>query len=201
MTPGSPRSTRPPSAGCCRRWCDRDRAGRIEDAERWVARTEGHAARAGLPASATRAARGRVEILLARGEAEPAEALAGAGAEAAAAAALRQEELELRLLPGRALLAAGRREEAVATLQAVAAEGGAAKAVALEEEAARELRRAGSERGGSPRAVDTPQHGEAPGRPPGTPEGAGWPPGTLEPGTPAALRRPARRAPPERLRG
>ena len=119
-------------------------AGRIEAAERWVARTEDHAARAGLPASAARAARGRVEIWLARGEADAAVELAAAAAEAAAAAALRQEELELRLLAGPALLAAGRREEAVATLQEVAAAAGAAKAVTLEESAARELRQASS---------------------------------------------------------
>jgi DNA-binding NarL/FixJ family response regulator len=119
-------------------------AGRIEIAERWVARTEGHAARAGLPASATRAARGRIEVMLAHGEAAAAAELATAGAEAAAAASLRQEELELRLLAGGALLAAESREEAIAALQEVAAAAAAAKAVGLEEEAARELRRAGS---------------------------------------------------------
>ncbi len=119
-------------------------AGRIEVAERWVARTEDRAARAGLSASAARAARGRIEIMLAKGEAEPAATLATAAAEAAAAAALRQEEQELRLLAGRSLLAGGEREEAIAVLHGVAATTAAAKAVALEEEAARELRRAGS---------------------------------------------------------
>ncbi|MGD9736773.1 MAG: AAA family ATPase [Solirubrobacterales bacterium] len=118
--------------------------GRIEVAERWVARTEGRAARAGLPASAARAARGRTEIMLARGEAEPAAALARAAAEAAAEAVLRQEELELRLLAGRALLAAGERDEAVTALRQVATTAAAARAVTTEEEAARELRRAGS---------------------------------------------------------
>lgn len=119
-------------------------AGRIEVAERWVARTEGRASRAGLPACAARAARGRIEILLAKGEAEPAAGLATAAADAAAAALLRQEEQELRLLAGRALLAGDEREAAIAALQGVVATTAAAKAVALEEEAARELRRAGS---------------------------------------------------------
>ncbi|HYC82602.1 MAG TPA: helix-turn-helix transcriptional regulator, partial [Solirubrobacterales bacterium] len=119
-------------------------AGRIEVAESWVARTEGRAARAGLPASAARAARGRIEVMLARSEAEAAATLAAAAAAAATEAVLRQEELELRLLAGRALLAGGEREAAVAALQGVAATAAAAKAVALEEEAARELRRAGS---------------------------------------------------------
>jgi tetratricopeptide (TPR) repeat protein len=124
-------------------------AGRLEDAQRWVERTEAFAQGAELPAGVARAARGRTEILLARGEAKAAGALAAEAAEIAAGTSAHLEELELRLLSGRALLAAGRRDDGVAVLHEVVRAAAAARAVAAAEEAARAL-----ERAGSPPAID-----------------------------------------------
>jgi DNA-binding NarL/FixJ family response regulator len=118
--------------------------GRVDDAARWVERTAEFAQRAGLPAARARAARAEAEVLLAREQPAAAAELAAAAAAAAASSSVRQEELELELVGGRALLAAGEREAAIERLQALAAAAAAAGAMALHGSAARELRRAGT---------------------------------------------------------
>lgn len=118
--------------------------GRLEDAERWAESVASHATRVGLRAGEARAARARGEILLAREQPSEAAALArGAGADAGAAA-IRQEELELGLLKGRARLAAGEREAGVERLQEIGRVAAGARAGAVKDAAARELRRAGT---------------------------------------------------------
>jgi len=118
-------------------------AGRAADARRWVEETAAYAARLRLPASAARAARGRAELLLADGDPAGAAAAALAAAEEARRAELPREELETRLVAGRALLAAGERTRGQEELRRVAAEAALHGAEALRGAAAREVRRAG----------------------------------------------------------
>jgi DNA-binding CsgD family transcriptional regulator len=119
--------------------------GREDEAERWAARTVARSARAGLAAGSARAARAEIEVLLGRGEAGAAAESALAAAGAAGSAGARLEQLQLDLLAGRALIAAGRPEEGIERLQHLAAEAAGVSAFGLYEAAARELRRAGSQ--------------------------------------------------------
>jgi DNA-binding NarL/FixJ family response regulator len=118
--------------------------GRLEDADAWAESAMAHATRMRLPASTLRAIRARAEVVLARGEPGDAAELALGAAADAESAGLRLEELEARLLAGRALLAAGERDPALAELQRVATAAAATGAGALQGAATRELRRAGS---------------------------------------------------------
>jgi DNA-binding CsgD family transcriptional regulator len=118
--------------------------GRLDDAEGWAETATAYATRMDLPASTRRAARARAEVLLGRAEPAIAAEVALAAAAEAEAAGLRLEELEARLLAGRALVAAGDREPGLGQLQRVAAAAGAAGARALQGAATRELRRAGT---------------------------------------------------------
>jgi DNA-binding CsgD family transcriptional regulator len=118
--------------------------GRLDDAEAWAEAAMAHATRMRLPASTLRATRARAEVLIARSEPAAGADLALGAAADAETAGLRLEELEARLLAGRALLATGDREPALEELQRVAAAAAAAGAGALQGAATRELRRAGS---------------------------------------------------------
>lgn len=118
---------------------------RIDDAEAWADRLERHpGTAAGMGGPVTRAAGARAVVLLARGDAGQAADLALGAADRAADLELISDEVEVRVLAGRALAAAGRRDEAVTALQAAAAtaaRGGARKFV---DAAGRELRRVGA---------------------------------------------------------
>jgi DNA-binding CsgD family transcriptional regulator len=119
-------------------------AGRLDDAERWAAEAAARAERMELPNELLRTARARAEVFLARGDAAAAAKLAAETAARGESAGLGYEELESRLLAGRALIAAGEREGGLDQLQRVVAEAGAANAGALRDAASRELRRAGT---------------------------------------------------------
>jgi DNA-binding NarL/FixJ family response regulator len=119
-------------------------AERLDEARRWAARAEAVAEGTRLPLATARALTARAELALAGGDADSAAELAERGAEAARAVAGRRDAVEANVVRGRALVAAGRRDEGVAVLQSAAAEAGAAGAAGLADAAARELRRAGT---------------------------------------------------------
>jgi DNA-binding NarL/FixJ family response regulator len=119
-------------------------AGRLDDAARWGARLSAEAERLELPASAIRGTRARAECSLACNDASAALELARRALVAAEEHVLPAERLECRLLGARALLATGERERGVDELQAVVAAAGEVGAAAVRDEAARELRRAGT---------------------------------------------------------
>jgi DNA-binding NarL/FixJ family response regulator len=96
-----------------------------------------------LPASAVRGVRARAEVLLARDNARAAARLAAAAVSDAERLGLRQEEVGARLLAGRALLAAGDRDAAIAELRRAGGDAGHCGAIADRDAAARALRRAG----------------------------------------------------------
>ncbi len=116
----------------------------LDEAAAWAGQASTVAGRLDLPATAVRAVRAEGELLLARGDAEGAVRLARGAVAEALRHGLRQEQLGADLLAGRALLAAGKREAAVARLQAVATTAGRLGAFADRDEAARALRQAGA---------------------------------------------------------
>ncbi|HYI18367.1 MAG TPA: AAA family ATPase [Solirubrobacteraceae bacterium] len=118
--------------------------GRIDDAERCALRSVEHAAAFGLPVGACRAATAHAEVLTARGEPDRAVALALDAVAATERMEAARDAVESRLTAGRALAAAGRREDAVAAFQRAAADAGRAGAMLFHDSAARELRRLGS---------------------------------------------------------
>ncbi len=118
-------------------------AGRLEDADDWARRATMHAAALRLPAGAVRGACARAEVLLARDEADDATQVALEAVATAERAGAPRDGAEARLLAGRALNAAGRRDEAVDAFQRVAADAAAGSAFALRDAATRELRRLG----------------------------------------------------------
>jgi DNA-binding NarL/FixJ family response regulator len=138
--------------------------GRIGDARRWaeqlaaVGGTRHH-----LPATAARAVRARAMVLLADGHAAEAAQLAMQAAAGAAGHRLPEEELALRLLAGRALVAAGDRDAGVAELQWAADTAARAGAGADRDAAARELRRAGTRIGAEARRAGDARAGGADG--------------------------------------
>ena len=119
-------------------------AGRLDEAQRWADRAAAAAGSGDLPATAVRAECAAAEVLLAAGATGEARRVADAAARAAARGGLRRDELEALLLHARTLLAAGERAQALDRLQRVASEAARHGALALHEEAARELRRAGA---------------------------------------------------------
>jgi DNA-binding CsgD family transcriptional regulator len=130
--------------------------GRLDESERWAEVTIRVADGPQLPASSVRGVRARAEVLLARDDARAAARLAASAVDDAERLGLRQEEVGARLLAGRALLAAGARDAAVAELQRVAADAGRLGAGADRDAAGRELRRAGVRiSSGARRAADT----------------------------------------------
>jgi DNA-binding NarL/FixJ family response regulator len=119
-------------------------AGRLDDAERWMARAAMRDCGLGLPASDVRASCARAEILLARGAAREAAELAEQAAAAADRIPAPMDATDARLLMGRALAAAGETEGAKRILQQVAVDGGRGGALRLRNAAQRELRRLGT---------------------------------------------------------
>lgn len=119
-------------------------AERFEDAARWSGWLGRVAEHLPLPATALRAARASALVDLARGQPGDAAATADAAAAQAAASQLPEDELDARLIAGRARIAAGDRDGGLSELQRVAVAAGRAGAGALRDAAARELRRAGT---------------------------------------------------------
>jgi DNA-binding NarL/FixJ family response regulator len=123
-------------------------AGRVDEAQAWADRlARNPATAAGMAGSRVRASAARAAVMVARDDAEGAVAVAAQAAEQARAAELGLDEFEAGLMLGRALAAAGRRDEAAEVLQnaaTLAADGGARKMV---DAAGRELRRIGSRLG------------------------------------------------------
>jgi DNA-binding CsgD family transcriptional regulator len=117
---------------------------RVGDAERYALRAVEHARRFGLPVGACRAATAHAEVLTVRGEAGRAVELALGAVAATERMEAGRDLVESRLTAGRALAAAGRREDAVAMLQRAAADAGRPGAMLFHDAAARELRRIGS---------------------------------------------------------
>jgi len=127
----------------------------LDEAEAWAAQASAVAGGLDLPATAVRAVRAEAELLLARDDADEAARLARRAAADALRHGLRQEQLGAELLAGRAELAAGERDAAIARLQSVAATAGRLGAFADRDEAARALRRAGARVSmGAQRAAD-----------------------------------------------
>jgi DNA-binding NarL/FixJ family response regulator len=120
-------------------------AGRVDEAEAWADRlARNPATTAGMVGSQVRSLAALAAVRLARDDAEGAVAVASEAADQARVAELGLDEFEAGLVLGRALAAAGRREEAADVLQGaatLAADGGARKMV---DAAGRELRRIGS---------------------------------------------------------
>jgi DNA-binding NarL/FixJ family response regulator len=123
--------------------------GRVEEADRYATLAEEHAARLRLPITAERARLARAHVLLAQGDADGAAALALEAADATERRGVLRETFLGRLLGGQALAAAGRTEEAVDVLRALADETGRRGANRLRDAAARELRRLGVRARGS----------------------------------------------------
>ena len=97
-----------------------------------------------LPASHIRSANARAELLLANDQHRQAATLALDTAATGERTRTPLDATEARLLAGRALAAAGDREQAKATLQQLAADAGRGGALRLHGTAARELRRLGT---------------------------------------------------------
>jgi DNA-binding NarL/FixJ family response regulator len=125
--------------------------GRLEEAEHWADVTAGRARTLGLATAASRARRAAAHVHLARGEAHDAAAAALDGLAHARRAGSRLDELPALLLAGRALGAAGQRDDALELLRDCAALAGRGGAVRARDEAARELRRLGGSLGASTR--------------------------------------------------
>ena len=117
--------------------------GRLHEAEEWVDRMSAHAERMGLPASTVRALSARADLTLARGDAEAALDAALTAVSIGDGLDARYDTATARLVAGRVLMAAGRRDEAVAALERVAADASRGQALKLRDAAARELRRHG----------------------------------------------------------
>ena len=127
--------------------------GRVDEADRYAALAESHAALLALPLTTERARLCRAEVLLARGDAPAAADLAADAVERIVARIDGRDALEARLFAGRALAAAGRGDEAVAALHAVVEKAGRGGGQRLRDAAARELRRAGVRPRGAPRSA------------------------------------------------
>jgi DNA-binding NarL/FixJ family response regulator len=132
----------------------------VADAEAWARRATEVADALQLPAGAARAACARAEVLLAGGEPREAARIALWAVDTAERADARRVATTARLLAGRALGAAGEREEALALLQRVAADAARGGALRLRDEAARELRRLGTRISAESRRVGTVAGGE-----------------------------------------
>jgi ATP/maltotriose-dependent transcriptional regulator MalT len=130
--------------------------GRLDDAERWTARIEERAALTGTPGARARAATARAELLLAHGAAADAARMAAEAADVADAGGMRLDAVFARLTAGRALAAAGDRQEAIAMLQRVAADAGRGRVGLLVEAAGRELRRLGTRMSATSRRAAAP---------------------------------------------
>ncbi|MQA25081.1 MAG: AAA family ATPase [Micromonosporaceae bacterium] len=145
---GGPNAERAAGGFRCRAWHLLVRAetarGRLDTAQSWLDRIDAILPRltpSGVPT--TMAETARAWLLLARGEAGPAATAALAAAEAADSAQARLEASRARLLAGRALGAAGLRDQAVELLERARAELDHYGAHRYRDEAVQELRRLG----------------------------------------------------------
>jgi DNA-binding NarL/FixJ family response regulator len=118
--------------------------GRVEEAGEWVERGERLASGLGLPIAEAAIKRGRALVLLAQGDGGAAAALARLAAAAADDAGAPIEAARSRIVAGRALAAAGRRDEAIEELTAARSALASCGARRLVQEAARELRALGA---------------------------------------------------------
>jgi DNA-binding NarL/FixJ family response regulator len=116
---------------------------RLDEAERWVERMSAHAERMALPASTVRALSARAELALARGHVEGALEPGLAAVSVGEGLDARYDTAIARLVAGRVLIAADRRDEGVAHLERVASDASRGEATKLRDAAARELRRHG----------------------------------------------------------
>jgi ATP/maltotriose-dependent transcriptional regulator MalT len=117
--------------------------GRAAAAERWLARGEAALVGLELPMAESAVLQARAALLLAEGEAGEAARLALRAAECAGSVEAQVQAARSRTLAGRALAAAGDPARATAELERAEAELSACGALALRDEAARELRRLG----------------------------------------------------------
>lgn len=117
--------------------------GRLGAADQAASHAQAIADRLGLHLATSRAQRARAAILLAEDKPVDAAERALAAAAAAATVGARVEEARARALAGRALLSAGDRDQAVAELQAAAAQFESCGAIRLRDEVEQELRRLG----------------------------------------------------------
>ncbi|HLM09888.1 MAG TPA: AAA family ATPase [Thermoleophilaceae bacterium] len=118
--------------------------GRGAEADRWAERAEDHAKRLGLATALAEANRARARVLLHEGTPAPAAELALQAVQQAAGAGAVIESARSRVVAGRALAGAGRRDAALAALEAAAEELQACGAGLFRAEALRELCRLGA---------------------------------------------------------
>jgi DNA-binding CsgD family transcriptional regulator len=119
-------------------------AGRLGDAERAASALDEMARSGGVRLAPLRALRARAELAVAAGRSDEAGRLADQALTMIDDLDSGSDRTETRLIAGRALAAAGRRDEAIEQLQLAAAEAGAGSAHKLRDAAARELRRLGT---------------------------------------------------------
>ena len=117
--------------------------GRMDEAEDWADRATRHADALRLAAGAVRAACARGEVLLARDEVDAALDVASDAVAAGIRVDAPRDTVDARLLVGRALAAAGRRDEAVETLRRAAADAAKGCGFRMRDEAALHLRALG----------------------------------------------------------
>ena len=117
--------------------------GRLDAAEDVIDRMAAHAERMALPASTVRALSARAELQLARGEAQSARQPARTAVSIGEGMDAGYDTAVARLVEGQVLMALGARDEAVASLERVAADASRGEAIKLRDAAARELRRHG----------------------------------------------------------
>jgi DNA-binding NarL/FixJ family response regulator len=119
--------------------------GRLDEAAVWADRASRQADALRLPAGAVRGACARAEVLLARDEADVAVEVALEAITAGMEADAPRDTVDARLLAGRALAAAGHRDEAVASLKRAAAEAARGHGMRMRDEAALGLRELGED--------------------------------------------------------
>jgi DNA-binding NarL/FixJ family response regulator len=118
--------------------------GNAEGADEYATRSEADAARLALKLPASLAGRARASVLLAGDQPMEAARVARVSAEAAAQIGARLQAAFSHSLEGRALAAAGEREQAIAVLRAAEAELDVCGSVRVRDEMRRELRKLGA---------------------------------------------------------
>jgi len=118
--------------------------GNLDGADAYAQRSEVDAAELGLKLPAALADRARAAVLLAAGEPLEAARVAERSAEAAEAVAARLHAAFSRSLEGRALAAAGAKQDAIAMLRRAEGELDACGSIRVRDETRRELRRLGA---------------------------------------------------------
>jgi DNA-binding CsgD family transcriptional regulator len=127
--------------------------GSRREEEAWLQRAESEAERLGLPIPQAHARLARATALAERGEHEAAAEAALEGVPAAEECGAVLEAAQLRIVAGRSLAEADRKDDAIAELEAAEKAMGQAGAERPRAEAARELRRLGRQAGARPRGA------------------------------------------------